>query len=254
MEVVKMRDLSTSVHWLIYQGKSNNRIYSSPYILTVLLYHKWLVCIVFLGFWCCDKHHDGEHPGVERDYFILKLSGHTHHWQNRGEELGQQLKQRPWRCGSYWLLPLAWTACFLIKHRTTCQRCATQRELSPLTSVITGGDSPKSSLQTSLKEVVSQLRFPPCRCFQLVSRWQEYQPLYTSFPLRFLIALWIRDYCGWCSVFRKANEFVPKRTDSQKKRNSSWGLTLIFVLLMHFSWASREELKIAEDSISNVSD
>ena len=72
-------DLSTSVHWLIYQGRSNNRIYSSPYILTVLLYQECLMCMVFLVFYCCGKHPDGEQPGVERAYFILNLSGQMHH-------------------------------------------------------------------------------------------------------------------------------------------------------------------------------
>ena len=80
-----MRGLSTSVHWLIYQGRSNNRIYSSSYILIVLLYQECLMCIVFLGFYCCGKHHDREQPGVLRAYFILKLSGHMDHM---GRKLG----------------------------------------------------------------------------------------------------------------------------------------------------------------------
>jgi hypothetical protein len=72
------------------------------------------------------KHHDQKQAGEKRVHlaytsillFIIKGSQDRN--SNQAETWKQELMQRPWRDGAYWLAPMACSAFFLIESRTTC--------------------------------------------------------------------------------------------------------------------------------------
>ena len=60
---------------------------------------------------CCNKHHDQKQVGEERTYVTSKSITERSQGENSGQELMQRLLSG--------LLSMAYSACFLIPHRTT---------------------------------------------------------------------------------------------------------------------------------------
>jgi hypothetical protein len=80
------------------------------------------------GFYSCTQHHDKEASWRGKGLFSLHFHVAVHHQRKSGLELKQvkkqELMQKPWRDGTYGLLALACSTCFLIEPKTTSPEMA----------------------------------------------------------------------------------------------------------------------------------
>jgi hypothetical protein len=116
------------------------------------------------GFYCCDWTPWPRATWGGKGLFGLHFHMVVHHEgsqdrnSNKAGTWRQELMQRSWRSTSYWLGPLACSACILIELRTTSPGVAshTMGWALPNQSLIK-----KNALQLHLMRDFSQWRFPP---------------------------------------------------------------------------------------------
>jgi hypothetical protein len=119
------------------------------------------------------KHHDQKQPGQERVYFSLQFHTTDHHWGKSGQELRQELIQRPWRNTAYRLAPHGLLSLLSYTIQDHQPRDGTPHsELSPLPLTTNQENDPEVWPQVHLvREDIFSIEIPPFKmtlaCVQL---------------------------------------------------------------------------------------
>lgn len=77
----------------------------------------YFVLILLVSFLCCDRQHDQKQLRGGKGLFDFCFWVTVHHWRESGQELKQELNQKPWRNTACWLASWPVKASFLTQPR-----------------------------------------------------------------------------------------------------------------------------------------